>query len=151
MANFFSAEYWKALYFKAMGGQETAVDPNAMSGSFAGSSSWTGALEQPEGAVSGTFAGSSTFSGTLTAIGAKPSQDFRNVLDGVRRFWPVSALASFWERERREKLEREARLRFEEGSISGAFAGSSSFTASIRTDAKNDEDETEIMILLLAA
>lgn len=45
MANFFSADYWKALYFKAMGGQETAVDPNAMSGSFAGSSSWTGTLE----------------------------------------------------------------------------------------------------------
>ena len=45
MANFFSADYWKALYFKAMGGQETAVDPNAMSGSFAGSSSWTGTLD----------------------------------------------------------------------------------------------------------
>jgi hypothetical protein len=44
MANFFSADYWKALYFKAMGGQETAVDPNAISGSFAGSSSWTGTL-----------------------------------------------------------------------------------------------------------
>jgi len=44
MANFFSADYWKALYFKAAGGQETATDPNAMSGSFAGSSSWTGTL-----------------------------------------------------------------------------------------------------------
>jgi len=51
MANFFSADYWKALYFKAMGGQETAVDPNAMSGSFAGSSSWTGALENGAAAV----------------------------------------------------------------------------------------------------
>lgn len=65
MANFFSADYWKAFYFKAMGGQETAVDPNAMSGSFAGSSSWTGTLDQPEGAVSGTFAGTSSFSGSL--------------------------------------------------------------------------------------
>ena len=36
MANFFSADYWKALYFKAIGGQETAVDPNAMRGTFAG-------------------------------------------------------------------------------------------------------------------
>jgi hypothetical protein len=44
MANFFSADYWKALYFKAMGGQETAVDPNAMSGSFAGSSEFTATL-----------------------------------------------------------------------------------------------------------
>lgn len=51
MANFFSADYWKALYFKAMGGQETAVDPNAMSGSFSGSSSWTGALENGAPAV----------------------------------------------------------------------------------------------------
>jgi hypothetical protein len=59
MANFFSADYWKALYFKAMGGQETAVDPNAMSGSFSGSSSWTGALEngapaaEPEAEIDG--------------------------------------------------------------------------------------------------
>jgi len=45
MANFFSADYWKALYFKAMGGQETAVDPNAMSGSFAGSASFTATLD----------------------------------------------------------------------------------------------------------
>jgi hypothetical protein len=44
MANFFSADYWKAFYFKAMGGQETATDPNAMSGSFAGSSEFTGTL-----------------------------------------------------------------------------------------------------------
>ena len=44
MANFFSADYWKALYFKAVGGQETAVDPNAMSGSFAGSTSFTADL-----------------------------------------------------------------------------------------------------------
>lgn len=45
MASFFSADYWKALYFKAMGGQATAVDPNAMSGSFAGSASFTGTLD----------------------------------------------------------------------------------------------------------
>lgn len=67
MANFFSADYWKAFYFKAMGGQETAVDPNAMSGSFAGSSSWTGTLDQPEGAISGAFAGTSSFSGSLVS------------------------------------------------------------------------------------
>ena len=44
MANFFSAEYFAALYFKAMGGQETDADPNALSGSFAGSSSFSGEL-----------------------------------------------------------------------------------------------------------
>jgi hypothetical protein len=147
MANFFSADYWKALYFKAMGGQETAVDPNAMSGSFAGSSSWTGTLEQPEGSISGSFAGTSTFSGTLTAIGSKPSQDFRNVLDGVRRTWPISAVASWWQRDRQERLEREEKARAIAGSISGSFAGSSSFSAKPR----DDEDEIDIMILLLAA
>jgi hypothetical protein len=66
MANFFSVEYWKALYFKAMGGQATAVDPNAMSGSFAGSASFTGTLDPPAGFISGTFAGTSTFTGDLT-------------------------------------------------------------------------------------
>ena len=45
MANFFSADYWKALYFKAFGGQATATDANAMSGSFAGSSVFSGAIE----------------------------------------------------------------------------------------------------------
>ena len=43
MANFFSASFWKARFFKAFGVQGEA-DPNAMSGSFAGSSSWTGTL-----------------------------------------------------------------------------------------------------------
>lgn len=69
MANFFSADYWKALYFKAMGGQETAVDPNAMSGSFAGSSSWTGTAALPEGFIAGSFAGASEFSGALDGLG----------------------------------------------------------------------------------
>lgn len=69
MANFFSADYWKAFYFKAMGGQETAVDPNAMSGSFAGSSSWTGTLALPEGFIAGSFAGASEFSGALAGLG----------------------------------------------------------------------------------
>ena len=68
MANFFSADYWKALYFKAMGGQATAVDPNAMSGSFAGSSSWTGTASASGSSVvdiAGSFAGSSEFTGDL--------------------------------------------------------------------------------------
>jgi hypothetical protein len=147
MANFFSANYWKALYFKAMGGQATVVDPNAMRGTFAGSSTFSGALDQPPGAISGSFAGSSTFSGTLTAIGSKPSQDFRNVLDGVRRTWPISAVASWWQRDRQERLEREEKARAIAGSISGSFAGSSSFSAKPR----DDEDEIDIMILLLAA
>jgi len=44
MANFFSAEYFAALYFKAMGGQETDADPNAISGSFAGAATFTADL-----------------------------------------------------------------------------------------------------------
>jgi hypothetical protein len=149
LANFFSADYWKALYFKAMGGQATAVDPNAMRGTFAGSSTFSGALEQPEGAISGAFEGTSTFTGTLTALSSKPSQDFRNVLDGVRRTWPISAVASWWQRDRQERLERQERERFEAGSISGSFRGSSSFSASLSNG--SDEDEIDIMILLLAA
>lgn len=45
MSNIFQAEFWRALYFRAMGGQASAADPNAMSGSFAGSASFTGLLE----------------------------------------------------------------------------------------------------------
>jgi hypothetical protein len=45
MSNVFSSEFWRALYFRAMGGQASAADPNAMSGSFAGSASFTGLLE----------------------------------------------------------------------------------------------------------
>jgi hypothetical protein len=44
MANFFSSEYFAAIFFKAMGGQATDADPNALSGSFAGSSSFSGEL-----------------------------------------------------------------------------------------------------------
>lgn len=43
MANFFSADYWKAFYFLTLSGSGEA-DPNAMRGMFAGSSSFTGAV-----------------------------------------------------------------------------------------------------------
>lgn len=51
MANFFSADYWKALYFKAVGGQATAVDPNAMAGTFSGVAEFTGELDGAEAPV----------------------------------------------------------------------------------------------------
>lgn len=105
MANFFSADYWKALYFKAMGGQETAVDPNAMSGVFAGSSSWTGTLDLPEGAISGSFAGSSEFTGTLDGAAQYASQDFRNVLDGTTE--------DYWLRKRKREQEEKKRRKEE--------------------------------------
>ena len=91
MANFFSADYWKALYFKAMGGQETAVDPNAMSGSFAGSSSWTGTLDLPAGAISGAFAGTSTFTADLTFTGTadEPTQQIDGHDGWPRRRAPI--------------------------------------------------------------
>ena len=107
MANFFSADYWKALYFKAMGGQATAVDPNAMSGSFAGSSSWTGTLALPEGFIAGSFAGTSEFTGTLDTAAQYPSQDFRNVLDGPGE--------DYWLR--KKKLERERKKRRDDDRI----------------------------------
>lgn len=87
MASFFSADYWKAFYFKAVGGQATAVDPNAMRGIFAGSSSWTGTLALPEGAISGTFAGSSDFAGSLTFTGEAVTTPRRGGKDDGRRFF----------------------------------------------------------------
>ena len=75
MANFFSADYWKALYFKATGGQETAVDPNALSGSFTGAASFAGTLALPEGYITGEFAGASTFAGTVTSL-ASSTEEF---------------------------------------------------------------------------
>ncbi len=75
MANFFSSDYWSALFFKAMGGQETAVDPNAMSGSFAGSASFSGTLDLPAGFISGSFAGASEFTADLTFTGTADAPD----------------------------------------------------------------------------
>lgn len=86
MANFFSADYWKALYFKAVGGQETAVDPNAMRGTFAGVASFAGTLDEPAGAISGTFVGSASFTGDLTFTGTA-EQEFhgpRRTLGWIR-------------------------------------------------------------------
>jgi hypothetical protein len=102
MASFFSADYWKAFYFKAMGGQETAVDPNAMSGSFAGSSSWTGTLDLPAGAISGSFAGSSEFSGALDGAGEISEPDGH----GARRL-TREEIADY--RRRQEASRREAK------------------------------------------
>ena len=99
MANFFSADYWKALYFKAMGGQETAVDPNAMSGTFAGVASFTGTLEEAAGSISGSFAGTSEFTGVITGVlgsefeldthDGKPRRKAQIVIDmeQMRRKW----------------------------------------------------------------
>ena len=115
MANFFSADYWKALYFKAMGGQETAVDPNAMSGSFAGSSSWTGTLDLPAGAISGSFAGASTWTADLTFTGTadEPEQQIDGHDGWPRRKAPIvedmAALRRRWAEEdanRQEALRR---------------------------------------------
>ena len=164
MANFFSANYWKALYFRAMGGQETAVDPNAMSGSFAGSSSWTGTLALPEGAISGAFAGASTFTGTLTGGAQYPSQDFRNVLDGHSE--------DYWLRKRaRERAEQqriyderiaalELELREAEASLAVIETEPAASKAVMSHDATAEaarlaemarQEEDELLILLLAA
>lgn len=105
MANFFSADYWKAFYFKAVGGQETAVDPNAMRGTFAGVASFTGTLDEPAGAISGSFAGSSVFSGNLTFTGTA-EQEFH----GPRRTlgWIRDATYSLLRGKRRKDEEEQA-------------------------------------------
>lgn len=123
MANFFSADYWKALYFKAMGGQETAVDPNAMSGSFAGSASFTGTLDLPAGAISGSFAGASTWTADLgfTGTADEPAQQIDGHDGWPRRKAPIvedmAALRRRWAEEdanrqeaaRRQDADRTAR------------------------------------------
>jgi hypothetical protein len=115
MANFFSADYWKALYFKAMGGQETAVDPNAMRGSFAGSASFTGTLDLPAGAISGSFAGASTWTADLgfTGTADEPAQQIDGHDGWPRRKAPIvedmAALRRRWAEEdanRQEALRR---------------------------------------------
>jgi homoserine acetyltransferase len=65
MSNIFQAEFWKSLYFRAMGGQETAADPNAMFGSFAGGAAYQAGLTGLA-TMAGTFAGSSAYEGALT-------------------------------------------------------------------------------------
>jgi hypothetical protein len=116
LASFFSSDYWKAFYFKAMGGQETAVDPNAMRGTFAGSSSWTGALQQPEGAISGTFAGASDFAGSLSSSGAAAGQARRRggKDDGLRIFRRKRRAYVEFTEKRLDEIRRRERLVFDE-------------------------------------
>ena len=69
MANFFSADYWKAFYFKAVGGQATAVDPNAMRGTFAGVAAFSGAV-LAKGNIVGAFTGVASFEAIRYASGS---------------------------------------------------------------------------------
>lgn len=46
MANFFSAAFWKARFFKAFSRQDSTGETSAISGSFAGSASFTGSLRR---------------------------------------------------------------------------------------------------------
>ena len=114
MANFFSASFWKARFFKAFGVQGEA-DPNAMSGTFAGSSSWTGTLDLPAGAISGSFAGASTWTADLgfTGTADEPEQQIDGHDGWPRRKAPIvedmAALRRRWAEEdanRQEALRR---------------------------------------------
>ena len=114
MANFFSASFWKARFFKAFGVQGEA-DPNAMSGTFAGSSSWTGTLDLPAGAISGSFAGASTWTADLSFTGTadEPAQQIDGHDGWPRRKAPIvedmAALRRRWAEEdanRQEALRR---------------------------------------------
>lgn len=114
MANFFSASFWKARFFKAFGVQGEA-DPNAMSGTFAGSSSWTGTLDLPAGAISGSFAGASTWTAELgfTGTADEPTQQIDGHDGWPRRKAPIvedmAALRRRWAEEdanRQEALRR---------------------------------------------
>jgi len=112
MANFFSSDYWRAFYFKAMGGQETATDPNAMRGTFAGSATWTGTLDLPAGSISGLFAGTSAFVGTLTPIASATETPRRGGKDDGPRFFRRRrrAYVEFTEKRLEEVRRREREL-----------------------------------------
>jgi hypothetical protein len=166
MANFFSARFWKALYFKAMGGQETAVDPNAMSGSFAGTSAFSGELGtsapfviQPIGSghrryyhtsaaalkigrLSASFAGSSTFGGKLEAAEPTLDEQLASLARLARRilrlegYKPPTKLAE-------PKPDVEA--------LALAVKAANDAELAARIQAAMDQDEEDIWLLALAA
>jgi len=141
MANFFSADYWKALYFKAMGGQETAVDPNAMRGTFAGSASFTADLDdgRPD-------AGGADDTG---ADGPPPKKRKRRILWDYELKTPQDVFASlrgFLDR-KNKKPEPEAKAKAED--IAALVAAEpDELVSALATD---DDDEDEIIMLLMAA
>lgn len=139
MANFFSADYWKALYFKAMGGQETAVDPNAMRGTFAGSASFTADLDdgRPD-------AGGADDTG---ADGPPPKKRKRRVLWDYELKTPQDVFASLRDFLDRKNKKPEPEAKAEE--IAALVAAEPDELAS--TIATDDDDEDEIIMLLMAA
>ena len=139
MANFFSADYWKALYFKAMGGQETAVDPNAMSGTFAGSASFTADLNdgRPD-------AGGADDTG---ADGPPPKKRKRRVLWDYELKTPQDVFASLRDFLDRKNKKPEPEAKAEE--IAALVAAEPDELASAL--ATDDDDEDEIIMLLMAA
>ena len=139
MANFFSADYWKALYFKAMGGQETAIDPNAMRGTFAGSASFTADLDdgRPD-------AGGADDTG---ADGPPPKKRKRRVLWDYELKTPQDVFASLRDFLDRKNKKPEPEAKAEE--IAALVAAEPDELASAL--ATDDDDEDEIIMLLMAA
>ena len=139
MANFFSADYWKALYFKAMGGQETAVDPNAMRGTFDGSASFTADLDdgRPD-------AGGADDTG---ADGPPPKKRKRRVLWDYELKTPQDVFASLRDFLDRKNKKPEPEAKAEE--IAALVAAEPDELASAL--ATDDDDEDEIIMLLMAA
>ena len=139
MANFFSARYWKALYFKAIGGQETAVDPNAMRGTFAGSASFTADLDdgRPD-------AGGADDTG---ADGPPPKKRKRRVLWDYELKTPQDVFASLRDFLDRKNKKPELEAKAEE--IAALVAAEPDELASAL--ATDDDDEDEIIMLLMAA
>lgn len=177
MANFFSADYWKAFYFKAMGGQETAVDPNAMSGSFAGNAAWTGTASaegSSAGGMSGSFAGSSSFTGDLRRKrdgDAGPPQrkkrpqitylapsiawlreNARNIFGNGPNASEIDRQIEELARQEREKTEQAASVSAPVVAVvAKASAEATEAVAAAEIVAPDYDDEDEIIALLLAA
>jgi len=152
MANFFSADYWKALYFKAMGGQETAVDPNALRGTFAGSSSFTGTLDQPAGSQRSQFWRKLWSLGDYVRSESDPRRKKTVVGELSGSFYGDSTFTGTLEaaspslEARLEKLERDEGIRAQKREHAEAVAA---MNAAIAADA--DDEEEALIILMLAA
>lgn len=98
MASYFSSDYWRALYFGAWPGSVAASDPNALSGSFAGTSTATG-----------TLANGASFEEDGHSNGGRASKEVQRRLREIAERRRLAA-----ERDRREHIERLAGKRIED-------------------------------------
>ncbi len=139
MANFFSASFWKARFFKAFGGQ-AAADPGAMSGTFAGSSSWTGTL------FSAATAERKTIDLVFVPDPADKARDGRWI-----RPIPQGDEEATADPVGKKKRRKEAPVDVEQPIAAAAIRDAGQAAVGAQTQIVGDDDEDLILALLLAA